>query len=102
MTKTTGLRIVAEGADEAPHGRAASARSVEMPHSIPKLSTLLAGDRLLCVKPRSAQKRSPEECSSRPLDPDLVRVMQAWPTLAPGIRAAVMALVESQRRRDEG
>jgi hypothetical protein len=32
-----------------------------------------------------------------PTDPDLARVLDAWPTLPPHIRAAVLALVAAAR-----
>jgi hypothetical protein len=38
-------------------------------------------------------------CTSKPeIDPDLARILDAWPTLAEPIRRAVLALVESAAR----
>jgi hypothetical protein len=45
---------------------------------------------------RLAPQLAPAPAAS-PVDPDLVRVVDAWPSLPEPIRRAVLALVESSR-----
>lgn len=44
------------------------------------------------------QTRTPLRPSSRGIDPDLIRIMDIWPTLSPTVQHAILAMLEATRR----
>ena len=74
-------------------------RSAEMPRTATDLSTLLADDAVVCVR-RPAKRASASEAvtlrsEDPPGDPELARVVDAWPTLPPDVHDAILAMIES-------
>jgi hypothetical protein len=102
MAEPVGLRIMTEGAGGTSERRASVSRSVEMPTSTTNISTLLDRDRLLHAKAKlmkSRDRAAPDRCRE---SPDLVRVIDAWPTLPHALRAAILAMIESHQGKGEG
>ncbi|MGD0897971.1 MAG: hypothetical protein ABR915_09040 [Thermoguttaceae bacterium] len=74
----------------APQQAPAVPRSVELQAPITDLSKLLAGDATLCAqRPPAPIGKQPQ-----PPDPQLARVIDAWPGLPESIRAAMLAVVQ--------
>lgn len=46
-----------------------------------------------------SEARSPLRPSSRGIDPDLIRIMDIWPTLSPTVQRAILAMLEATRCR---
>lgn len=81
-----------------------AARTAAMPIAMTELSELLAGDDTICVRrppvavapSESRDAETPESASaSDNADPQLARVVQAWPRLPGGIQSAIVAMVDA-------
>jgi hypothetical protein len=47
------------------------------------------------LSPHEGESLAPPLAHAGPFDPDLARVMAAWPSLPAGLKAAVLAIVDS-------
>jgi len=79
----------------------ASAPSIIMPRASTELTELLAGDDLLCVRRReTAPAPRPIPTAEAAADADLASLIEAWPNLPRGVRAAILAMIRETMRTD--
>ena len=70
-----------------------------MPRAKTELSQLLAGDEVICVRPRrdSLAPFDVDTAKSQAFDVDLSHVIDAWPRLPQGVRKAILAMVDATK-----
>jgi hypothetical protein len=82
-----------------------AAPSILMPRANTELTEMMAGDALLCVRPRAKPTPQPAAAASPAVeasrmestDGDLSGVVEAWPDLPRNVRAAIVAMVRPVR-----
>jgi hypothetical protein len=87
------LRVLSED------GRVGRPSSVVMPSANTDLAAMLARDVALCVRPLQAQKAAAPQPASEiptaspqpPVEAELARLIDVWPSLSASVRAAMVA-----------